>query len=322
MSFRMLHAKGVIAIAFFIAVFSCYYIVHQDNTTLSSKNSTQESALDLEIKQTIAKNIKHEIQGTNLIEDILDSMKTQLMSSQVRNEFLDFLKQEYLIQFRQDIVKDVIQELIKMRSMNASIMLNHGSMFNSQVEKKQIARNESQSLISHTYQHDESRQLSTSGPIQSDDIRNKTTFCERYGSTVETECNEPTSLSMKTLCWMKENDEISKKHSCDEDYDILRERYVIYLLYSSLKGSFMTPQDLTKSPTCDWQGITCDSNAIFVQNIEWSDRKLTGTLITELGLLERLEMLDLSDNSIEGTLAGDIEFSHEIGECWSHFLSR
>jgi len=52
---------------------------------------------------------------------------------------------------------------------------------------------------------------------------------------------------------------------------------------------------------CLWQGVTCN-NENLVTEIKWSNQSLTGTMIPEISLLDKLEKLDIADNDISGTM--------------------
>ena len=103
------------------------------------------------------------------------------------------------------------------------------------------------------------------------------------------------------LCWiMTEDDYIDTYEICD---GTLLQRYVMALFYISQNTAF-TFDDFSNSTTCNWPGIACDSNNRFIQNLTFSN--LTGTLITEIGLLQSLEVLDLSSSNLTGSLITEI----------------
>ena len=52
---------------------------------------------------------------------------------------------------------------------------------------------------------------------------------------------------------------------------------------------------------CDWQGVTCDAN-LEVTELKWSDQGLSGAMIPELKILNKLTKVDMAENAITGTL--------------------
>jgi Leucine-rich repeat (LRR) protein len=63
-----------------------------------------------------------------------------------------------------------------------------------------------------------------------------------------------------------------------------------------------------KTPLCDFDGITCDSKDNVVE-IKLPARGLTGTVPEEIGFLEYLEVLDVSDNQLTGFLPSDLRWA-------------
>jgi len=74
----------------------------------------------------------------------------------------------------------------------------------------------------------------------------------------------------------------------------------LYFYYShGLDFDFI---DLATNHTCEWPGVSCDSNDKFIKRFVLPSKNLQGNLITEIGLLKTLEEIDLSDNSFNGTI--------------------
>jgi len=73
--------------------------------------------------------------------------------------------------------------------------------------------------------------------------------------------------------------------------------------YNATNGDFWTRGNWKNSslPYCDKIGITCASNGNII-GIQLPNMTLTGTIIEELALLKHLEVVDLSDNSLHGTI--------------------
>ena len=104
------------------------------------------------------------------------------------------------------------------------------------------------------------------------------------------------------LCWiMTEDDYLDLYEICD---GTLFQRYVMALFYISQNTAF-TFEHFSNGTTCDWPGITCDSSNTFIHSLTFSN--LTGTLITEIGLLQSLQVLDLSSSNLTGSLITEID---------------
>ena len=104
-----------------------------------------------------------------------------------------------------------------------------------------------------------------------------------------------------TLCWIMTEDKLF------DDYDIcdgtLLQRYVIGLLYYTIyMDGVESASPLSSTHTCDWDGITCDSQNKFVEEIDLSHRNLQHKIFSEIGLLSTLRTLNLSGNDLTGTL--------------------
>ena len=112
--------------------------------------------------------------------------------------------------------------------------------------------------------------------------------------------DEPTSARNKALCWLLTEDDLFFDYSiCD---GTLLQRYVMALFYYTHLESFDF-ETLPAVPTCDWPGVTCDSEkGLYVEEIILEGQNLKGSLITEFGLLTRLRTLNFNDNQFSGVL--------------------
>ena len=103
------------------------------------------------------------------------------------------------------------------------------------------------------------------------------------------------STTNKALCDIITKDDMYDNYSiCD---GTLMQRYVLLYFYYSqnLDFDFM---DLAIKDTCMWPGVVCNSNGKYIKHLNLSGRKLTGALMTEIGLLRTLETIDLSNNNL------------------------
>ena len=91
----------------------------------------------------------------------------------------------------------------------------------------------------------------------------------------------------------------------------LKQRYAVMVLYFACGGegwqSFDkgTLESQGEIPTCEWLGdkfIECDPGSQEVTLLDLSDRRMTGALPEELGLLTSLEVLSFPYNFLEGTI--------------------
>ena len=111
--------------------------------------------------------------------------------------------------------------------------------------------------------------------------------------------NNSASLEHRLLCWLITQDDIYD--ICEICDGTILQRYVLGLFY------LLQPQtfdffSFASDHTCLWPGITCDFQMRFVEQIHLPQQNLTGTLITEIGLLTRIQQLDLNGNNFTGTI--------------------
>lgn len=115
--------------------------------------------------------------------------------------------------------------------------------------------------------------------------------------------DNPSSPKYKALCWMLNEDELLDDFKiCDGT--LLQRFLLVYAEYNF--GSLQNLDSLKATHTCDWRGITCDSKRQFLIGLNFSGNKLRGTIPMELGLLYRLQTINLSNNSLTGTLDGSM----------------
>lgn len=118
--------------------------------------------------------------------------------------------------------------------------------------------------------------------------------------------HDPSLPAYKALCWIITQDTLFNEFEiCD---GTLLQRYVLVFFYYSQRLT-VDYENLATMHTCDWPGITCDFTNRFVKQLILPNRNLTGTLVTEIGLLTRLETLILSNNLLHGALDESI-FQH------------
>jgi len=88
--------------------------------------------------------------------------------------------------------------------------------------------------------------------------------------------------------------------------EILRKMYVSTTIHGKWDGQNNWGDD--EVFLCDLSGVTCDSN-FYVTEINLSNRGLKGTIPGELGFLQYLEKIDVSDNQLTGFLPSDLQWA-------------
>ena len=112
--------------------------------------------------------------------------------------------------------------------------------------------------------------------------------------------SNPSSSEYKALCWIMTEDTLFHDFStCD---GTLLQRYVLAFFYFTQKNVLLNFDELSSNKTCEWPGIMCDNNNQYVEEIYIPNSNVTGTLITEIGLLTRLKNIDMSENELTGTI--------------------
>ena len=107
--------------------------------------------------------------------------------------------------------------------------------------------------------------------------------------------DDPSLPEYKALCWIMTQDSMFHDfHVCD---GTLLQRYVMVFFYYSFQRS-LGFDVLNSIHTCEWPGVTCDSLNKYIEHLDFSDRGMEGSFITEIGLLTRLKTLILSHNSL------------------------
>ena len=82
--------------------------------------------------------------------------------------------------------------------------------------------------------------------------------------------------------------------------DDLVQRFGVTLLDTSVGGTFRAA-----SHECEWYGVTCNANRT-VTAIRWIDFLLPGRLPEDIGLLRELQVLDLGQNQLVGSIPNSL----------------
>lgn len=107
--------------------------------------------------------------------------------------------------------------------------------------------------------------------------------------------DDPELPQYKALCWIMTEDTLF------DDFDICDGTFLQRYLLAVHSYSYKIPlDDYHKKTTCEWEGIQCDETNKFVTEMDLSNRGLNGKMLPEIGLLTRLEKIDLSNNNLTG----------------------
>lgn len=103
----------------------------------------------------------------------------------------------------------------------------------------------------------------------------------------------------KALCWLMTEDPLfDDYHICDAT---LLQRYVMATFFFSQSEAFDF-ESFSQKPTCEWPGVTCDSNNKFIEHLRLRNMNMVESPNPQLGLLTRLISIDFRGNDFDGTM--------------------
>ena len=116
------------------------------------------------------------------------------------------------------------------------------------------------------------------------------------------------SYENKALCWIIEHEDT---HDLDECDGTLFQFCIMGLFFSST--NYFESGNLFSSTgrLCDLDGIECDEKNKFIEAINFQNKNITGSLNTQIGLLQSLIKIDLSNNEMKGTI-NDATFNGKL----------
>lgn len=128
----------------------------------------------------------------------------------------------------------------------------------------------------------------------------RTTLLQNSDPTVFT---NPSSPQSKALNWMVYKDTTVADDNSDGR---LLQRYALLVIFYACGGQdwrgFLSPLDEQQDRSeCLFRGVTCNEKGRITQ-LDWFSMRAAGQIPDEIGLLTDLFQLDLSYNSLEGTL--------------------
>ena len=108
---------------------------------------------------------------------------------------------------------------------------------------------------------------------------------------------ETSSPQSKAAAWLMTDQGI-----CPSDANVLQ-RYILAVLYFATKGESWMDQlgFLSSANECEWAGIKCDSSGK-VANIAISGNNLAGAIPDEIGSLDALSVLSLTQGGLSGPI--------------------
>lgn len=183
-----------------------------------------------------------------------------------------------------------------------NVLYRIGNFFNRGIESFNFSYSASEMSLT---QRDECDAVDICGTSisSSDPKRIKLNHITQLGTPDLAALNNSFTPAYQALCWIMTEDPLL------DDYDVcdgtLLQRFVLALFYNSL-GMSDEFEKIASQHTCAWPGITCDFENKYVEHINISQRSLQGTLITEIGLLARLQTIDLSENQLQGRISDEI----------------
>ena len=109
--------------------------------------------------------------------------------------------------------------------------------------------------------------------------------------------DDSSSPEYNALCWIMTQDNLYDDHSIEDG--TLIQRFIMAMFYYSQER----PEEISSNTfTCDWNGVKCDANKKFIQELNFSDQSFSGTIISDIGFLTRLQKIDFSHNQFSGTI--------------------
>ena len=110
------------------------------------------------------------------------------------------------------------------------------------------------------------------------------------------------SYENKAICWIISQAAIDHLDECD---GTLFQFGIMGLFFSSTNYLSLNPFSSSDN-LCNLTGVGCDTSNKYIEELNFKNISLTGTLITEIGLLESLKIIDLSNNQLKGKISDEI----------------
>jgi hypothetical protein len=115
--------------------------------------------------------------------------------------------------------------------------------------------------------------------------------------------NQACSATNLAVLWITWELRASLNRNVYIDFESIQIRFILVLLYFTWSGSNWKNQSgwLSNKTVCEWYGVGCDSQRKVIQLVLYQNN-LRGTLESRLSILRSLRSLDLTKNSISGSI--------------------
>jgi hypothetical protein len=157
--------------------------------------------------------------------------------------------------------------------------------------------------------------VTSSKKEQSDESRYYS-FGVELESSVGTQIYEDGTSENKALIWISKEDPLQMPVT--SGYEELIDRFIVATFYFATNGKEWTRKNmhfLSKSSVCEWNdgthGIFCDENGKVVKII-LGNCGLSGTIPSDIGLLDDMWEFSVPNNSIGGTIPPSISLAKNL----------
>jgi hypothetical protein len=135
---------------------------------------------------------------------------------------------------------------------------------------------------------------------------------------------DETTPQYQTAYWMAANDPANLDFALNS-FEIVKERYIVSLLYFSTSGEDWRKDEefLSETDVCQWGGVYCDSTTLLVDGLDLSRNDLDGTLPAEIASISGLSRMTMQNNLLQGniptqfgelTMMTELDFSQNLLE--------
>jgi hypothetical protein len=117
---------------------------------------------------------------------------------------------------------------------------------------------------------------------------------------------DATSPQYRAASWLASNDPAMLNFT-SPPFRIVRERYVVTLLYYATNGaSWNRGNYLTEDTVCRWGGVFCNPDTLFITGFNLPRNNLDGSLPAELGSLPEVSRITMQTNQLNGNIPTEL----------------